>query len=1624
MKGKIGEKIIASLVIFMLTISDFGFLMKEAYAELEELEMQKIQTNNKNVEFDVYFKNDQTITHSKTENKQNTGKIYMNLNIKSGYLKEAKVVLEDPNFAMQKSESKIITSIDNDTIQFSQMDTKTEVEIPYVFEKQDPIAMKYFNKDTKAILTGIYVDVNGKEKEITGEVTVHLSWDEDITGKIEQSVEKVISLGNNLTLLEMEIRSQIEQNRLPAEKTTIHIQTPQIENANIKEVKVYAESTIEANGTEDGTSFTSEQWNYNEESKQIEINIENPNIDGKLSWKTGEDQFKVIYIIESTDEIVGKNINLNINGEIRFQEKVATLKENKDISLEAKGNILNGKIEATSELNKGYLYANSNYETNYQTKWEVSVSYANVIDNIHISGVEDSYLTKEGHAVGGNNSTYYKNSRIKKSNFDQLLGEEGKIEIYTDGNKVNEVNKDTVADEQGDILISYEGQVSNLELVTTKPIKEGKLIIANEKAIKSQVNYNIEILKQLGKIESKMNLRSNLTEEEYKTEINLNETITKAEIQKGDTSPLSTVIKNNNVEIRAMLRTEESKYDLYKNPYLEVELPSEITDVEINSIELLFSDELNIVAYDVITNEVGNKVICIQIEGNQTKYSAELGKGVNVILNTNLTLDKKSATVTKQIIMRYTNEKAIAFDNNGIATADIEIEAPTGVVTINSLANFRENQEVTSLSSRENVGDLEILTASKIATMTIDIVNNYGTDIKEVNVLGRVPFTGNKKTDGKALGTTFDTKLKSALRANEVNANYMIYYTENGEATKDLQDVNNRWTTDIENIENIKSYLIVFSDYTMKQSEAISFSYDIEIPEDLNHNESTFGTYTVYYDAIEENAVRKENVIAPTVGATTGEGPELEVTIEADVAKNVSVQEGQLIKYTAKVNNIGNVIAKKVKLTGIVPEVGTYMEYQQGDIYTPSSYVEKKDQKEIFFEKEELQVGESFALEYLVRVNTREYEGGETDEDKETRVKDLIAKAKVTADELEKEISTEDYVNPVEKGIYTFELNNFPTDTMVIKEGTEITYTATLRNVNNENKDNIIIKNILPEGITYKDAYIKDSSNQIKDGVTYQEEGRTVTWNIGTLTGSKVIRVVLVATTDAFKSGETEKTITNAFKVTSAQKTDEMNTNEVKNYMARAALQVTHSSDKPEGTLTDKDTISYRITVKNIGNTVAKRVTVTDYIPNGLIFDKSTYQLNDTTGNSKVGDKEAKIVLDIPVGETLSIDVIAEAETLQGVEEKEIVNKVEVVCENAEEIQVPELKHIIKANKEIETPDGDKVTVYNISGTAWEDLNKDGKKDDSEPKLSNIDVILMDANSGDIAKKVSEQTEQKVTTDEEGKYTFTEVKSGDYIVIFLYDSEKYTLTEYKKQEISEFENSDAIRMQVIMDGVTTMAAVTDKLTLKDSSITGVNIGLMQIPTFKLGLNKTVSKIVVQNKKETKTVTFNESKLAKVDVDGKYINNTNIIIEYKIKVTNTGDVAGYAKKIVDTIPKELKFSSELNKDWYLGKNGEAYSTSLSNVLIKPGESKELILLLTKVMDENGNKIVHNISDLSEIYNEYGVENSEKITNEHKSADVIIGLKTGKTISYISLIIAIMGVIGLGAYYINKKVLSKI
>ena len=104
-------------------------------------------------------------------------------------------------------------------------------------------------------------------------------------------------------------------------------------------------------------------------------------------------------------------------------------------------------------------------------------------------------------------------------------------------------------------------------------------------------------------------------------------------------------------------------------------------------------------------------------------------------------------------------------------------------------------------------------------------------------------------------------------------------------------------------------------------------------------------------------------------------------------------------------------------------------------------------------------------------------------------------------------------------------------------------------------------------------------------------------------------------------------------------------------------------------------------------------------------------------------------------------------------------------------------------------------------------------------------------------------------------------------------------------------------------------------------------------------------------KVTKTGNNGSSKdiTPKVEVYRKSLNKTIVKFEFTIKITNEGDIPGYAREITDYVPKGLKFYKEDNKGWKDEGNNVISTELLKNTLLKPGQSATVKVVLFSLLN---------------------------------------------------------------------------
>ena len=201
--------------------------------------------------------------------------------------------------------------------------------------------------------------------------------------------------------------------------------------------------------------------------------------------------------------------------------------------------------------------------------------------------------------------------------------------------------------------------------------------------------------------------------------------------------------------------------------------------------------------------------------------------------------------------------------------------------------------------------------------------------------------------------------------------------------------------------------------------------------------------------------------------------------------------------------------------------------------------------------------------------------------------------------------------------------------------------------------------------------------------------------------------------------------------------------------------------------------------------------------------------------------------------------------------------------------------------------------------------------------------------------------------------------------------------------------------------------------------------------FDLALRKWVTQaIVTENGQTYVTDTGHKAEdepeeIVKVDLKKSKLNDVVVKFNYSIRVTNEGEIAGYAKEVSDYIPNGLKFVAKDNPDW-TEKDGKIVTRALENTLLQPGESAEVKVLLTWVNSANNMGVMTNTAEISEDYNDYGIPDRDSTPNNKvpgeddiDDAPVMLTVKTGSdVIIYISVACGILAILGVGIFGIKK------
>ena len=1614
MRKRIVKAIIGSILIMLLTMADFTFIgYNLAIAVSENLEAQNMTTNVQNVDFDVYFKQENGTTHEKQMNIDVEDTLILYISVKNkGILNDAKIQLNNSNFEIikDKVQNSNVKEINEQTNEIAlnsiPSGNSIEIEIPIKFKKQSNFDMNYFEQENTITISGIYKDE--AEANVTGERKIKINWIADTDINLSQNISKYINLGENGILIQQDIITNVIDDKLPREQEILNIVVPVIEEQKPEKIYVLL----------NGEKLEENNIKYNQESNQLQIqNINLITTDNQTNWGKAQNNYQVIYIYPSEIGENNRTIQINTTANTKLFTKDEIQKQDiQDLEITKTGNIVNiQKNILKNEIYKGYLYAKTENEIAFDEEDIINISNAESIENIQIETLDNQFATDENQRGTASESVAYKGLVINKQNMIDILGEYGNILIQDENNEnIAIVNNNSQTDENGNINTIFDAEKTNIKITTSKPITEGTLALRYNKVLKGRNNYQKEQLKLITKLITRSKVSAGLGEETGEATVNLLDTKTESKLEISNNS-LSTLQTNQNVQLLVTLKSNNEQYDLYRNPNIEIILPKEI-DIDVkNIVQLNRQNEIAIANAGLTHNEDGTKTILITLQGEQTSFENNINEGIQISITADITIDKTVPTMASEIVMNYTNENRSGETFN--TSIPIKLNSKDGVLLINELANYNNNGDyIESIDNIEKEARLDINASSRDAKGTISVINNYTTNITNFEILGTI------------------SNITNISNINIEGREAKIYYSED-------EDINTQnWQEVIEDTSKIRAFKIEVTENLLNPAEVLKVSYDLQIAEKLEGNINKENQIYVRYNYLgndlenvskikfttevqrevkleeNENIAVMNEVKDMSIGVTSRTGGQ-------NLADGDTVKEGQGIKKIIKLENTGTEQITNIKISATQTNAIFYDEIVHNDGWDSTTgetnikytdIAENEDLTEKVLTVDSLEPGESVTLDYQFSVKQIEEEG------------ETSGIVKISADGIEeKTINT--VTNKIEKSELKLQMRNKYAEEYMILTNRQYPFFMDVTNLTNEEQNDIILTLNVPEGFSFSTDYLFEKDNY--EFVSY--ENNVLKLRIPTIAAQEKISIRLALYVEAFDAEIRQKEIN--FFFTGEMKGNTYISNEMTRTFYNEVSKITaeQTGSIQSNTVKNGDELTYEITVKNEGPQ-DKEVTVTDYVPFAAVISNSNIEIYDNNGNlaeeQEIGVDEINNMIthtfNLTNGYEAKIIINTVIDTEQAFE-NEITNEVtfEVFSQT---ITCNNITYQIEREGEDQPETPSEYDTYEISGIAWLDENENGYREDYEETLSNISVMLIDAETGEIALNQNED-ECVRNTDETGNYVFTEIKPGNYLVIFQYDNIEFNVTEYQKSGIAEENNSDVISRNITLQGREVTVAVTGNIEVSNSNISNIDAGFIRADKFDLKLDKSVNKIIVQDSRGTTVTQYNKEKLAKVEIDANRINGARIIIEYQIDITNEGELAGYVNRLTDYMPKDLIFSSEMNTNWYQTADGDLSSNVLANQIINPGETKTLTLTLIKDLNSNNTGNIVNQAELTEVSNTLSKNDIDSTPNnktngedDMSSAEVLVSIRTGGVVAYTFLIITIIAILAIGIYFIKKKV----
>ena len=792
-----------------------------------------------------------------------------------------------------------------------------------------------YSKVNSVTLTGTYVGEDGTETPITKTVEFNIDWYGQTKASISTTnqsgdLESAINEEEGTINLNFTVNTQETEQELILSKN--HVE------GKIPELNGYAPTKVEYTGSNVVFNYAAETRTFTlDRSAQID---EQGNVTTSLSGSNSYG-IKVTYPLEAYQTLGAETVQIKIPVKTYYEgynnpseEFTNPYKSNPAQSTVVlnyeKPQIPDGEIYRTSfdvTVGKQVYSPSSRYIVSkekplkiyngiseeekgdtYTVTWRGYVGTNAKLDGMIMKETKDGETQVSDQFIKTDASTesvddVVSNVGIYFSGADTLLGEDGWIKVYDEdtGNLIvtftqSDWNKYTSSNPY-----KYEIPVKHIRIETSALQKnETSLYVYNIKEIddeKITEKYEREEFDTLQYIKS--TLVGYIAGEYVETDVhqaNYEAPMSIANIRISNNTISTQVTEmNEKITIEASANTSANQVAWQDGTFL-VKLPAEIIDVQINDVTINNSN-VNLESYELIEENEERFIKIVTKNDTPQTYT--------ITVDVDLTPDPRIATTTKQIELYASNENGENYyykaqdiydvDNDlnvaeqvNYRTTSISMISPNSLLTNQTASNYDDKG---SIVISPQIADIRPIYAvvdqenpeEQTATIGVQIKNNYASTISEIELLGKIPFEGNTYViSGGNLGSTFTTKMTDVgITVPEALEEYVtVYYSENENPDRDLSKAENEWKTaeQVENWDNIKTYLIDLGNYVMPAGTEYVFNYTVKIPNGLEFNKVSYSHHGIYFCLDTEQGKYRTQTEPNRIGLRIAEKYNLELT--------------------------------------------------------------------------------------------------------------------------------------------------------------------------------------------------------------------------------------------------------------------------------------------------------------------------------------------------------------------------------------------------------------------------------------------------------------------------------------------------------------------------------------------------------------------------------------------------------------------------------------------------------------------------------------------------------------------------------------------------------------------------